>query len=141
MVDAHDYGNYRFELQRDARRFEPGSYNIPGVLALGASVELLLSVGLDEVWRRIDLLTTRLCDGLAARDYRVFSPRMSEERSGIVCFDPPDPAARRTPPVEQIAGDLQRRNIIVAVRGGRLRASPHFYNTEQQIDELLEALP
>lgn len=37
MVDAGNYGDYRFELQEDARRFEPGSWNVPGILALGAA--------------------------------------------------------------------------------------------------------
>jgi selenocysteine lyase/cysteine desulfurase len=36
---------------------------------------------------------------------------------------------------------LKKRNIITAPRGDRLRISPHFYNTEAEIDELIEALP
>lgn len=137
MVDAQDYGNYQFEFQMDARRFEPGSYNIPGILALGASLDLLLEVGLDRVWQRIDALTTQLCNGLADKGYTVFSPRDNEaERSGIVSWLP-----KPGRPAKQLVVDLEKLQITIALREGRLRASPHFYNTPEQIDRLLDALP
>ena len=138
MVDAHDFGQYRFEFRDDARRFEPGSYNVPGVLAMGASMELLLEVGLDQVWQRADELTGRLCEGLIAKGHSVFSPRDSEdERSAIVVFEPP--AGAGDP--EKLVQRLAQQQIFVVVRNGRLRASPHFYNTAEQIDQLLAALP
>ncbi len=138
MVDAEDYGNYHFKLLADARRFEPGSHNVAGLLALGASMELLLEVGLETVWSRIEALTRRLCDGLADKGYRVFSPRRDAgERSGIVCFEPP----ARAGDLRMIAGRLQRQDVIVVVREDRLRASPHFYMNEAQVERLLAALP
>ena len=141
MVNASDYGNYRFEFLPDARRFEPGSYNIPGILALGASIELFVEFGMNNVASRIDALTTRLCESLHARDYRVFSPRGKAERSGIVVFEPPHHRTRDTPPIRDIVAALEKRGIIIVVREGRLRASPHFYNTPEQIDALVAALP
>ncbi len=144
MVDAGNYGDYRFEFQPDARRFEPGSWNIPGIAALGASLELLLGVGIDGpggVWSRVEALTTRLCEALEAKGYPVFSPRASPgERSGIVIFDLPAPLRDRTDP-KQLVAELQKQNIVIVVREGRLRASPHFYNTPAQIDRLVDALP
>ena len=141
MVNASDYGNYQFEFQPDARRFEPGSYNIPGIVGMGAAIELLLEVGIDKVWARIEALTNQLCDGLAARNYRVFSPRLAMEKSGIVVFDRPDAKVRATPPSAKIVEMLEARGIVIVLREGRLRASPHFYNTPTQIDSLIEALP
>lgn len=140
MVDADNYGDYRFEFQPDARRFEPGSWNIPGILGLGAGIDLLLEVGIDNVWSRVDALTTRLCDGLADKGYSVFTPRDDpNERSGIVIFTSPAPGSDDSH--RKIVHDLEQQNIIIALREGRLRASPHFYNTEAQIDRLIEALP
>jgi len=139
MVDAANYGDYRFEFRPDAGRFEPGTWNVAGILALGASLELLLEVGIGAIWSRIDALTTRLCDGLHHKGYRVLSPRQSpDQRSGIVTFDPPD-SSDATP--QQIVANLEARQIIIVVREGHLRASPHFYNSDQQIDLLLDALP
>ncbi len=141
MVDSSDYGHYRFEFEATARRFEPGSYNIPGILALGASLKLLLDTEIDRIWSRIDAVTGRLRDGLADKGYRVFSPGEPHERSGIVSFDPPPEAVRATPPIAKIVDALEQWGIIIVERAGRLRASPHFYNTADQVDALLEALP
>jgi selenocysteine lyase/cysteine desulfurase len=138
MVNAQEFGNYQFELLSDARRFEPGSYNMPGILALGASMDLLLEVGIEEIWARVERLTARLCAGLRNKGYRVFSPREVEgERSGIVTFEPGNGSVLPG----KIVRDLEQANIIIALREGRLRASPHFYNTAEQIDRLLERLP
>jgi selenocysteine lyase/cysteine desulfurase len=143
MVHANDYDRYDFTFACDARRFEPGSYPVPAALALGASLELLLGIGIEQVWARVRHLTDHLCAGLAERGYRVFSPRAAgaEESSGIVVFEPPDAAVRATPAVAQIVADLEKQGIVIVVRGGRLRASPHFYNTTAQIDRLVGALP
>lgn len=144
MVDAGNYGDYQFKFQMDARRFEPGSWNIPGIAALGASLKLLLGVGIDGpagVWSRVDALTTRLSDALEAKGYPVFTPRASpSERSGIVIFDLPAKLQARLDP-KQLVTDLQKQGIVIVVREGRLRASPHFYNTAAQIDRLVAALP
>lgn len=138
MEEASDFGNYKYALLPDARRFEPGSWNIPGILALGASLELLLSVGIDTVWSRVEALTARLCEGLQGKGYRVFSPREVEaERSGIVIFEP----GADKPAPTKIVDDLGQREITIVTREGRLRASPHYYNTPEQIDRLIAALP
>ncbi len=137
MVDAANYGNYRFEFQKDARRFEPGSWNIPGILALGASLDLLLELGIEAIWQRVESLTQRLTDGLQQIGCNIFTPReISGERSGIVIFDPPESMGQPAEIVQQ----LEAQNIIIVVREGRLRVSPHFYNTAKQIERLLKAL-
>ena len=141
MVDCSNYGDYNFEFEPTAKRFEPGSYNIPSILAMGESLELLLEIGIDTVWGRIEANTARLCEGLSRKGYRVFSPRGDGERSGIVVFDRPDDATRHTPGPAQIVADLEKQGIIIVVREGRLRASPHFYNTPEQIDTLINAMP
>ena len=91
---------------------------------------------MEQVWSCIEALTRRLCDGLESKGYRVFSPRNDGERSGIVVFDPP-------PQIEpkQIVADLETKDIVIVVREGRLRVSPHYYNTPEQIDTLLDTMP
>ena len=136
VINAEDYGQYDFTLRNDARTFECGSWNIPGFLALGASLDLLLSTGIDAVAMRVRELTGRLVTGLRAAGHRVISPRTDNQDSGIVSFIVP----RHDP--KRILADLRRNHRIeLALREGRLRASPHFYNTDQQIDRLLSALP
>ena len=131
-----DYDAQGFVLPGDARRFEAGTWNIPGALALGASLELLLGEGIDRVWQRVEALTARLHTGLSGLGLAVTSPRSdAAERSGIVTFEPPADVDAAS-----AAARLEALGTVVAVRAGRLRASPHFYNRPEQIDRLVDRL-
>ena len=135
VENANDYGTYDFTLRQDARRFECGSHNVPGILGLGASLELLAEVGMTTVTARILGLTQRLVTGLTAKGYTIVSSRRPGEASGIVSFK------SNRHKHAGIINDLEQRHVIIVEREGRLRASPHFYNSETEIDRLLEALP
>ena len=134
VVHAEDYSNYDFTLKSTAAKFEAGSWNLPGFLGLKASVDLLASLGVEAISARLKLLTDRLIAGLTKVGYIVASPR-GEEWSGIVSF------STTSGNHDRIVRTLRKEHHIeIALRGGRLRASPHFYNTEQQIDRLIEIL-
>jgi selenocysteine lyase/cysteine desulfurase len=117
-----------------ARRFEEGSYNMVGALGLAASVELLLEVGIDRVEQRILALTGRLLDGLDARGCEILTRREKDRRLGIVAF------RHATEPSAAVFKRLLQRRIVGALRRGCVRISPHFYNTDGQVDEVLAAL-
>jgi cysteine desulfurase / selenocysteine lyase len=137
VIHATDYSNFDFTLRPDARRFECGGYNLAGFMALGASLELLLSVGIDAVWARLYALTTMLAEAVGARGYRVFSPRAREsECSGIVSFSAPDPTMHAA-----ILRELESKRVFLVEREKRLRAAPHFYQGEAQIQALVDTLP
>jgi cysteine desulfurase/selenocysteine lyase len=125
-VDFHD----------DARRFDSGVYNLAGICALGASIQFLLELGLDTVQHRVKENTDVLVEGLRSKGWKVHSPRTASEWSGIVSFSS-----------ERHDNDELRKHlrnefkIILANRLGRLRASPHFYNTTEEMRQLVEALP
>jgi cysteine desulfurase/selenocysteine lyase len=135
VVDALNYGSYDYTLRSDAGRFECGSHNLAGLLALKASLGLLMDSGIAEVGQRVKVLTDRLILGLMVKGYQVISPRSGLEWSGIVSFVSPKLNH------QEIFVALRKERIEIALREGRLRASPHFYNTEVQIDKLLDALP
>lgn len=137
VVNATDYSNLDFTLRPDARRFECGGYNLAGILALGASLEMLLGVGIEAVWARLHGLTQMLAEAVAAKGYRVYSPRAREaECSGIVSFSAAEPGRHG-----EIIKKLEEQRIIIVEREKRLRAAPHFYQGEEQIRRLVEALP
>ncbi|MBL4700621.1 MAG: aminotransferase class V-fold PLP-dependent enzyme [Phycisphaeraceae bacterium] len=136
VVNPMDFGNYNFELHADAKRFEPGTQNIPGVLALGASVNLLQEVGIDTVWQNVQKLNEQLCNGLPDAGCQVLSPRGQGQFGGSVIFKPTNPEVNP----KRVVAELQKQNIIAVVREGCIRVSPHFYNQPQQIDRLLEQL-
>ncbi|QQE12303.1 aminotransferase class V-fold PLP-dependent enzyme [Planctomycetota bacterium] len=138
MEDADNYGNYQFELLKDARRFEPGSTNVAGVLGMGASLELILKVGVETIWKRVDALLAIAERGLIEKGYKVFSPRdVESERSGILIFEVPGKPEMHA----KIVGDLEKAGVVIALREGRLRVSPHFYNTAEHIAKFVDALP
>ncbi len=137
VVHATDYAHLDFTLRPDAKRFECGGYNIAGILALGAALEMLLNVGIETVWKRLYALTQMLAEGVQAKGYRVYSPRAREEEcSGIVSFSSPTPEKHAA-----IIQGLEQKHIIIVERENRLRAAPHFYQGEEQIQRLLDALP
>ncbi len=136
VVDAQDYGKYDYTLRPDAGRFECGTHNVPGLLALRASLQMLQSVGIPQISQRIKSLGDILIAGLKSKGYRIISPRSGVQWSGIVSFVSP------TLNHEQIFHDLRREHHIeIALRERRLRCSPHFYNTEEEIQRLISVLP
>lgn len=136
VINALEYGSYDYTLKPDAGRFECGSLSLGSFFSLKASLELSESIGIANIAPRVKLLTDRLVSGLVRKGYGVVSPRQGEQWSGIVSFTSPNH------PHEPIVRALRREHHTeIALRDGRLRASPHFYNTEEQIDRLIEVLP
>lgn len=118
-----------------AKRFEPGSLNSAGVFGLGAAIELMLKIGPERIENYLLDLTAYLCERLQERGYRVISSRRAGEASAIVCCQSERHSA------EELSRLLEARRIITTPRVGRLRISPHFYNTRAEVDQLMAALP
>ncbi|MCH7700751.1 MAG: aminotransferase class V-fold PLP-dependent enzyme [Planctomycetes bacterium] len=136
MKCAHDYGRAQFEFFDDIRRFDSGSYNLMGIYALGGAIDMFLEIGIEHIAARVMSLTDRLVTGVRDKGYRVVSSRQAGEGSGIVALisDSHDH--------DEIQRHLQAEHrIVIAVRNGRLRISPHIYNTIKEIDRLIEVLP
>lgn len=136
MKNAQDYGDYQYEFVETACKFDSGSYNLAGIYGLGASIEMFLDLGIENVAAHVLMLTDRLVRGLRDKGYRMVSSREPGEASGIVAFrsDVHDH--------EQIKQHLEgEHRVVISVREGRLRASPHVYNTTDEIDQLIELLP
>jgi cysteine desulfurase/selenocysteine lyase len=134
VTDNLDFDRYHFDLQPGAGRFEEGTPNAPGIFALGAAIDLLLELGVEAIGKRVLALTDELCDALAARGAEVASPRAPGQASGIVAFTLPDEAPART------AARLRAKGVFVVPRRGCVRASPHFYNSSEDLERLLNAL-
>jgi cysteine desulfurase/selenocysteine lyase len=135
IVHRDDYYRYDSPLRDSGERFEPGSLNAVGLVGLEAAIKLLMSVGLAEVEGRILTLTDSLIAGLQAHGCTITTPiAHRRERSGIVCF--------RQPGVDSSAlvKKLHATGVVVSLRGDVIRVSPHFYNNEEELEMLLQAL-
>lgn len=133
VVNSRDFSRLDFRLKPHAGRWENGTLNHSGITGLGASLELLLELGIPQVRERIRDLTDHLCTAAVRQGIAVFSSRVGEDWSGIVSLC--------------VSGDLQAlkqrcraEGIIVNHRAGRLRVSPHCYNTHDELDRLLHLL-
>jgi len=133
--EPYDFNNYEQEYALGAKRFEPGALNTAGVVGLGAAIELFLQVGVEKIENYLLELGDYLCERLEERGYRVVSSRREEEKSAVICCRHEQHSA------SDLHHKLNEQRIITTPRLNRLRISPHFYNTREEIDRLIEALP
>ena len=135
-----EFFKYNQPLKQGAARFEHSSPNLMPIVALDASLGVFESIdgGMQAVEARILGLTSYAIAGLERLSYPIVSPRGAGERSGIVCFQPHPERQDLTP--QNIVDELAARQIHLAARATVVRISPHFYNTLEDIDALLNVL-
>jgi selenocysteine lyase/cysteine desulfurase len=109
--------------------------NTAGVYGLGAAIDLFLEVGPDRIEEYLLGLSGYLAERLTSKGYDVVSPGNAGETSAIITCR----HERHTP--KDLWRLLREKNIQTAPRMNRLRISPHFYNTREEVDALIEALP
>jgi selenocysteine lyase/cysteine desulfurase len=136
VPDPEDYTNFEQAWNRGALAWETGTGPTALLHGLDASLHLLMETGVERIAAHLEGLTDYLCEGLAGRDYEIVSSRRKGEKSQIVCI-----RHRGERTSMALYAHLKRQNIIVAPRGERLRIAPHLYNTAEDIDALLDALP
>ena len=133
IINESDYDHVDFRLKTNALRFEEGSLNVMGIYALGAAIDLLVEVGIDRIQARVIELGDLIIREAEKRDFQVRTPKSKEERGGIISiignFDP-----------IKVKDKLKEEGILVNVRGGAIRISPHFYNTEYEVLRLFNAI-
>lgn len=126
--------DYKLDYRAGAGRFECGTLNTVGVYGLGAAIELFIEVGPEKIESYLLGLSRYLSERLTAKGYKVASSQRPGENSAITtCTN-----ERHTP--RELYRLLRARNILTAPRANRLRISPHFYNTREEIDVLIDAL-
>ncbi len=134
VQNAGDYACRTMELKQSAARYEGGSYNLAGIVGLGASLERLINFGTDRIAEQIQLVGDAVCERLKSAGGEIASCRDGDRRSGIVAFTWPD----RDP--QEIKKHCLARGVVLNCRAGRVRVSPHAYNDERDIDRLIDAL-
>lgn len=121
-----------FRYHGDARRFELGTPALATVHTALGGQEIVDEVGMARIHAQNVALTERLVERCTAAGFSLRVSDRPETRSAIVLVRHEDPAAA--------VARLAERGIIVDNRPGVVRASPHFYNTLDEVDEFVEAL-
>jgi cysteine desulfurase / selenocysteine lyase len=115
-----------------AGQLQAGMPNFPGLFALKAGMDFLLSVGVDRLDCELRPLVKALRNGLEEQGLDLLTPAAPEFASGIVSFRCSDAAAR----AEALAGE----GVIVWGGDGRIRISVHVYNDQDDINRCLHAI-
>ncbi|MFJ2366443.1 aminotransferase class V-fold PLP-dependent enzyme [Pseudomonas sp. NPDC087697] len=125
-----DYNRTEWEPAKSARRFECGSPNMLGAMALEASLSLLEEVGMEQVAALIAERVKWLQDGLSAiPGVKLHSPLNPARRGGIFSFSI-DGIDNQT-----VYEALKAQQVVCIPRGPGIRFSPHFYTEKRVIDE------
>ncbi len=135
VVDVIKFDPLDFSPKPTAQRYEEGSPNALGFLGLDAALSLIEDIGIETIAARVMGLARHAMEALEAKGYVVASPREDGRRAGIVMFEHPTHAA------DTLLAALTQAGVTAAVRGGRARLSPHYYNTEEEIDRAVASLP
>lgn len=137
----------RFEWRTDARRFENWETYFAGKLGLGVAVDYALSLGIETTSARIVDLGAQLRSGLAALDGVAVHDK-GEQRGGIVTFTVDGVAADtvrarlREQRINTSTSGPERARFDLGARGlpTVIRASVHYYNSEDEIDAVVAAV-
>lgn len=127
------------EFEATARRYEPGVLNCPGIFGMQAGLEMILRLGQDEISQQLLKLKARIVSELEARDFTVVGAKSGPNASSITTF-----TSDRVD-LEKLHAHLSANQVSTSWRHDRagtphLRLSPHFYNTEAEIDRVFEVI-
>jgi len=120
------------KLSETASRFETGSPSFLSFMGATEALKMLLDFGIENVERRILKLTGHLIESVKDLGLELQTPEEPQCRSGIVNFKIDKP--------QEVAEKLNKKGIVVSARAHGIRVSPHFYNTEEEIDRLIEEI-
>ncbi|MFY1664312.1 aminotransferase class V-fold PLP-dependent enzyme [Pseudomonas sp. Pseu.R1] len=132
LEHSGDYGRNEWQPAASAQRFECGSPNTLGAMALDASLSLLEEVGMDAVGKAVIERVTWLEQGLSTiTGVRLHSSGETARRSGIFTF------SLDGKPSAQVWQQLMQQQVVCLPRGPGIRFSPHFYTQSRVIEETL----
>ena len=132
-------GQEKIKFHPTARRYEPGVLNASGIVGFKAVLELIEEFGMENISSQLLKLKSYLIDKLEPLGFSINGPKIGHNASSITTFKPSEGNALA------IFDKLNKEGIICSCRKDRsgeqfLRFSPHFYNTETEIDRTIEIL-
>src|SRR5215213_582111 len=123
----------RMDYASGASRWLGGTPVIPALYAAAEGVRIIRSAGIDAIRKKSVRQTARIMELADARGFRVFSPRQADRLAGTVTIDVPNGY--------EVAQVLLSRNILIDYRvGAGIRAAPFFFNTDDEVELLIETI-
>lgn len=116
-----------------AFKFLNGTPHLPALYAVKAGYEIIRQVGVENIRRRSIQLTERIIQHAQRFGFKINSPLSAEQRGGTVVVQMENS--------QQIAKELLKRDFLIDWRpNAGIRISPHFYNTEDEVDAIMEEI-
>jgi cysteine desulfurase/selenocysteine lyase len=138
----HFIAQPEIDFEAGGRRYEPGALNVNGILGMKAGIDLIREVGVDAIAAQLLRLKKRLIEGLAPLGFQFIGPTEGANASGITTAWRESGTGLALEPLFEA---LARQRIHPSLRHDRsgralMRFSPHFYNTEAEMDRVAEAI-
>lgn len=127
--------NRILDFNANGNRFEPGSENMVGLYGLIQRTRDIHNIGIKNIEKRINYLIEYTITHLKNKNIKLKYQYPIFERSGILLLDLGNCDSNR------VYETLSHEKFITSLRSGYLRISPHYHNTTDEIDELIEILP
>jgi selenocysteine lyase/cysteine desulfurase len=136
VENPEDYDNLNQPWNRGTLAWETGTGPNALIHGLKASLDLLTTTGTEKIANFLEGLTDYLCEQLDQTRYEIVSSRQPGKKSQIVCIKHQQGLSSM-----ELYRHLAKQHVITAPRGDRLRIAPHLYNTTDEIDQFIAALP
>ena len=121
-----------FTPKISAGQLQSGMPNFPGIFALKAGIDFLLSVGVERLDRELRPVVKTLRDGLQEMGLDLLTPGPPEFASGIVSFQCDEPV--------EMSARMASEGVVVWGGDGRIRVSVHVYNDQNDVDRCLQVI-
>ncbi|MCK4428506.1 MAG: aminotransferase class V-fold PLP-dependent enzyme [candidate division Zixibacteria bacterium] len=131
-LDFTDLLKFNLEPFPSARRFEIGTYPYSLLWSMHSSLQLISQIGVKNIEKHNLELLDVLIDYLKDSAYQIKSSLEPKHRSSILSFSGES--------IRKLYEKLIRNKIMVSFREGVIRVSPHFYNTKEEMNKLIEIL-
>lgn len=128
-----DLFNYDQQLNNGARRFEMGGINISAIFGLHKSLDPMLELGGLRINEHLLYLTDLIHELMEQYRLKRYTPPAHESRTGIITYDLPGHTDG-----DALVNELKRVGVTIAYRNKKLRFSPHYYNTDGDIRNMME---
>ena len=128
-----DFAAAPMRYARSVRRFAQGTPSIPALYSAIPGLDIIESVGIEQIAAESQRRTQGMIDYASERGWTVNTPREVERRGGSVMIGVAE--------AKSVAEQLAEQRVFVDWRpGAGLRISPHFFNTDEELEEALRIL-
>jgi kynureninase len=128
-----DFSHAPMRYARSVRRFAQGTPSIPALYSAIPGLEIIESVGLEQIASESRRRTERIIQFAQEKGWKLNTPLSAEQRGGSVMIGVADGPGM----VERLA---EKRVFVDCRPGAGLRVSPHFFNTDEEVEEALSIL-